>query len=292
MTKWEKKKKSFSIKTSTDILLSERSAKAFCFQKPWWQADLDYATRALGAQVLCTLQLKGLGQKCLRSTWLHFPWCPLGGNFLSISQRNRGNSFRFLHIRPWRRKICKLENSRSKHWKPLRTLRLSHKYVFIVIRGDKGKTGSAVYPFPLSPPLPFMIYATLSLVIMQQQSFDLKVNEDQACVEKRNPDTLQTWCGSQVAGRLNSASSLGLSLLWDRVRKQTAVMKAEPVAEERTSLTFTMYLKDEPSESVAFFSALGCSRTGGNGNVLEFYFFQTESYKGYLLALPHGLKYK
>ena len=95
-----------------------------------------------------------------------------------------------------------------------------------------------------------------------------------------------------MAGRLNSASSLGLSLLWDQVRKQTAMMKAEPVAEERTSLTFTMYLKDEPSESVAFFSALACSRTGGNGNVLEFYFFQTESYKGYLLALPHGLKYK
>lgn len=83
----------------------------------------------------------------------------------------------------------------SKHWKLLRTLRLSQKYVFIVITGDKGKrgkTGSAVYPFPLSPPLPFMIYATLPLVIIQQQSFDLKVNEDQACVEKRNPDTLQT----------------------------------------------------------------------------------------------------
>lgn len=26
--------------------------------------------------------------------------------------------------------------------------------------------------------------------------------------------------------------------------------------------------------------------------MLEFYFFQTESYKGYLLALAHGLKYK
>lgn len=87
--------------------------------------------------------------------------------------------------------------------------------------------------------------------------------------------------------------ALGLVLpLHTQVKKQTAAMRAEPVVEERTSLTFSMYLKDEPSESVAFFSALGCCRTGGNGNVLEFYFFQTESYKGYLLALRHGLKYK
>ena len=76
------------------------------------------------------------------------------------------------------------------------------------------------------------------------------------------------------------------------MKKQTAATRAEPVVEERTSLTFSMYLKDEPSESVAFFPALGGSRTGGNGNVLEFSFFQTESYKGYLLALCHGLKYK
>lgn len=70
-----------------------------------------------------------------------------------------------------------MENSRSKHWKLLRTLSLSHKYAFVVIRGDKEKrekTGSEFYPFLLSPPLPFIICATLPLIIIQRQSFDLK----------------------------------------------------------------------------------------------------------------------
>lgn len=103
----------------------------------------------------------------------------------------------------------------------------------------------------------------------------------------------------QVAGRLNGTSSLGLPLLWGSPSTAHPSKEANSSDESRASGRreeqlgfFPCIWRVSPQNLLPFFLLWAASRTGGNGNVLEFYFFQTESYKGYLLALPHGLKYK
>ena len=58
-----------------------------CCQAPGGTSSLYFAAKVTQAEMF-------------EKRWLHFPLCPLEGSFLLALQRDRGNSFRFLHITP------------------------------------------------------------------------------------------------------------------------------------------------------------------------------------------------